>query len=210
MWETIVPGWTDRAVFVGQTGSGKTTLAYRLLAAHRPYVVAVDPKRLLNWPWPIVGTLAELGAVDPRKMPRLIYRPSYEEISDPWALEGLWRWIYERGNTTCYVDETYLVTAGDQYPRFFGACLTQGREHGVEMWLATQRPMKIPQIVLSESEHAYLFRLRLRQDRVKMAEITGVEPEAIAALAKRVFLYARQDEAGVRGPYTMNLERMTA
>lgn len=208
MWETIVPDWTDRAVFVGQTGSGKTTLAYHMLAAHRPYVVAVDPKRMLKWPWPVVTDLAALSKIEPERVPRLIYRPSYDEISDPWALDDLWHWIYRRGNTTCYVDETYLVTAGDQYPRFFGACLTQGREHGVEMWLATQRPMKIPQIVLSESEHVYVFRLRMPQDRAKMADIAGMVPDEIAQLQKRQFLYARQDEAGARGPYTLNLTRV--
>lgn len=191
--QNITPGPTDRAVFVGQTGSGKTTLAQHLCATRR-FVVALDPKALLKWPGYVrVTSLDRVIALKPTEAPRIIYAPALDELTDPDTINTFFRWVYERGNCTVYIDELYAITSGDIYPYYLGACYTRGRERKVETWGATQRPARVPQIVFSEAEHLYAFKLRMPQDRERVEKMSGIGEDRLAALAKRQFIYAPQD-----------------
>lgn len=186
----VTPSRTDRALIVGQTGSGKTTLARQLLST-RKYSVVLDYKGKLNWPEYSVNTKLSSLANDTNA--RLLYRPTFEESTDAEISAKLWEWIYRRGNCTVYVDETAAITKGNQYPFYYGAVLMRGRELGLEMWSGTQRPLEIPSVVLSESEHVYAFRLRLPQDRKRVEDLAGIDAASIKRLPKQSFLYAPQD-----------------
>ena len=199
----LLPAKGERAMFVGQTGSGKTTLA-RVLLETRRYVVVLDNKGMLKWPdYHVHKTLDDLAK---DKHPRLIYRPSWVESTDPIAVEDFFAWVYLRRHCTCYIDELMSLDqrGGDNYPPHFGACLTRGRELGIELWSATQRPKRVPQVSISEAEHVYAFHLKLPQDRDRVAELTGMESDRIAALPKFDFLYSRQD-APTQGPLRLKL-----
>jgi hypothetical protein len=197
----LVPARGDRVMFAGQTGSGKTTLA-RVLLSTRRYVVALDTKGMLRWPEYRVYT--SLDKLRKATEERLIYRPPFHVAEDDAEREDFFRWIYLRRNCTCYVDELMQATRGEVYPRHFGAGFTRGRELGVEMWTSTQRPVSVPQVSLSESEHVYAFRLRLPQDRDRVEALAGIDAERIARLPKHHFLYSRQD-ADVIGPLRLAL-----
>lgn len=203
-FESLTPRRTDRAFLVGQTGSGKTTLARALLST-RKYVVVFDVKGTLNWSeYVVTRDFKTLFSYDPEKVPRIIYRPYYDELQDESVIDRLFSWVYRRRNTTIYVDETAGITRADTYPYHLGACLMRGREMGIETWLSTQRPTRIPMITMSEAEHFYIFRLQMVQDRVRIESMTGVPQEQIATLPKRRFYYAPQDDV-VRGPLTLSL-----
>lgn len=197
----LLPGRTDRAFICGQTGSGKTTLV-RALLAQRKYVVVLDGKGNLDWAgYALRRRFANLVG---DKAHKLIWRPSHEELRDFDALDRFFEWIFRRGNTTLYVDEAYTVTRGDELPDFYHACLTRGREYGVEVWSGTQRPLRIPQVLMSEAEHSYLFRLKMLQDRAKVASMVDIRAEDLRALPKHQFFYAPQD-GEVRGPMRLKL-----
>lgn len=196
----IAPGPTDRAALVGQTGSGKTYLA-RVLCESRPYVVTLDAKGTLDWPgYRVVRTLRELANATE---PRLTYRPEYAAYNDREHIEQFLEWCYRRGNTTVYVDEIFSIATASDYPDGLGQILTRGREMGVTLFGSTQRPAGCPRILFSESEHVYSFYLKLWQDRQRLRDDVGIDPDRIAALPKRYFLYARQDARTVRGPLTL-------
>lgn len=189
---SLVPRASHRAVFVGQTGSGKTTLA-RLLLRTRKWTVVLDAKGTLNWPG--YRLITRWDALMRAGEARITYRPTFDEIADEGAMDAFFSWIYERQRTTVYVDELAAISNGDTYPRAFGACLMRGREVGVEVWTATQRPTRVPQVVLSESEEVFAFRLRLPQDRMRVEALTAIPAARIATLRKRDFIFAPQDGA---------------
>jgi DNA helicase HerA-like ATPase len=190
------------------TGSGKTTLARYLLQGRlrnsqtRKYKVVADYKGKIDWPEYERHT--SLKSLVKSKTPSLLYRPTYGESQDTETIAAFWEWIYRRGGTTVYVDETTAITNGNTYPYHYGGCFVRGRELGIEVWSATQRPKDIPQIVLSESEHSYCFRLRLDQDRERVEQTTGISRDAIASLEKQYFLYARLD-GNVQGPLHLSI-----
>lgn len=108
-------------------------------------------------------------------------------------IDTFFRWVYERYNTTLYVDETAAISDAQEWPFHLGACLHRGRERRVETWLATQRPSRIPASVWTESEHTYIFKLRYGPDRKKVQDMTGVDESDIYALPKHRFIYAPED-----------------
>ena len=102
-----------------------------------------------------------------------------------------------------YVDEVYAYATGTYVPEGLFACITRGRSRGVGGIFATQRPALIPLVILSESDVAYVFRLRLDQDRKRIRDTFGVSEGAQLALRKYEFYVAAAGD--VRGPYTLRL-----
>lgn len=211
----LVPIPTDRVVLVGQTGSGKTTLARHLLRARR-YVVVHDAKGTLHWPgYRVYSTIDQLVREvdrDPLGIARIIYRPEAIELRDRGAAEAFCQWVYERRATTLYADELYALSMPwglEPLPALW-ACITRGREHGVEVWAATQRPYRIPLAMLSEAEHYYVFRLRDAASRHRVEELTGLSVTAQWELPKTWFYYISADSADrdPLGPLRLDLSRV--
>lgn len=195
----LLPGATDRAAIVGQTGSGKTYLAERILA-FRAYCVVYDAKGRIAWPgWEVHTRLVDLKRSE---SPRLIYRPTYHELVDEEKVNEFFAWVYDHESRTCYIDEIYAIAKGDNYPYYYGACLTRGREKDISIITSTQRPSRVPVVMFSESEHVYCFKLKMEQDRDRVEAMTGIDPDAIADLDKEYFYYCPQD-GDISGPWRL-------
>jgi len=212
----ISPRVSNRAALIGMTGSGKTTLAQIFLSSF-PFAVVHDAKGLIKWRgYRRHRSLSSLFADknydvenvngEIREFQRLIYAPGHAEQRDTVAVNEFFRWVYERRRTALYVDEVYRVCRRAEIPEFYHAILTQGREYDITTLSSMQRPKLIPQVVLSESGHFYVFRLLLEPDREKVKETLGFPTERQQALRTHQFLYAT--ETGARmGPIRLRLGR---
>jgi DNA helicase HerA-like ATPase len=162
----------ERVLFAGRTGSGKTFLARQLLAASRRLVV-IDAK----------GTLNDWNATEPDSLAwyrflrggegRLRILPPITDDPAGWY-EKLFEELYEAGTLTLYIDEAYaVVPPGTRAGKWLNALYTRGRERGIGVWAATQRPAWIPLFMISEADWVFAFRLSLVEDRQRLAAIAG-------------------------------------
>jgi hypothetical protein len=156
----------------------------------KPYSVTYDAKISDNISdWDSQEFHDDFDSLVDSDFPRLIYRPSFRESVDPDAQDDFFAWVYERRHTRLYVDEAYALLGGTHPSFHLQACLSRGRERGISTIIATQRPKRIPLITLSESEHIYIFRLNLAEDRGRAWEITGIDPLDQADLRNYEFFY---------------------
>lgn len=162
-----------RALFVGATGSGKSTLMKALLHGVKN-VMVIDPKRTFVLPESYNATITtDRTTVEnwDSESP-LIFRPGADVINDPFAYDWFFYNAYERENTLVVVDEVYLLVKQNNMAPGYGACIQLGRERGVGVWHATQRPSRVPINIISESEDVFAFRLRNPNDQERIAEYT--------------------------------------
>lgn len=191
---------SEHTFIAGRTGSGKTILAYYYLSSF-DFVRVLDIKGMFK-PWDkfnftpqkecaIVTEFSKLAAAARRKK-YIIYRPRFEELQAEFY-DAFFKWCYMQKHCTVCVDEVMGVydTAHKVLP-YHKAILTRGRELDVNIFNLTQRPSNIPQLIMSESTHFYVFNLNLEIDRQKMVNITG-QNELINQPGKYTFWYYNFD-----------------
>ena len=189
--EPVLPD--NRVAFVGRTGSGKTYLA-RALLNDVDRLIVLDAKGTITGP--------EWRVEDFDGASRALRNPDSEfRLRVPAPINGDWEpflWAaYEAENCTVYIDEVYGVETGTKPSNALRACITRGRELGIGVWAATQRPSQIPLIILSEADWIFTFQLRLDVDRKRMAELIG--PAALDPLSgHNVVVYNDKLEKPVR------------
>lgn len=166
---------SEHVFIAGRTGTGKTVCARQYLSGFE-YVVALDTKGKLQWPevdpkeLTLVKHLRDLPKV---ATPKIIYRPTWEEL-EPEYFNEFFRWCYQRQNCQVWIDEVMGVCKSPfDIPDYYKAILTRGRELHVTAWSLTQRPSGIPQLIISEATHLFIYDLNLPQDRQKLVEVTG-------------------------------------
>lgn len=165
----------EHVFLAGRTGSGKTYLARKYLARY-PEVVVLDTKGKFTWPEVPAAEktlITSLEKLSKQTKAKIVYRPNWKELDAEWY-DAFFEWIYNRQNTICYIDEAMQVCPNVlTIPKYYKALLTRGRELGIGVWTASQRPKDLPQVVMSEATHFFAFDLNLPQDRRKIMEITG-------------------------------------
>lgn len=161
----------QRVLSVGKTGSGKTYLN-EYMTSRIARLIALDPKPSLR-KWPNLETVTSLNHPDVRALKRGENR----RIRVPDPGKGMAGWIpwlqliWEMGNVTTYMDEINLIVHPRRVaPIEFSRLYQQGRERGIGVWGATQRPVNIPLICVTEVDWIFMFRLGNRADRKLIAD----------------------------------------
>lgn len=182
-WDVLRLGREQHGFIVGENGFGKTELARRIIEDRfKKRSVVYDPKHSRNISgWKDTGHVffysqdaIARNEWAKKRAARIIYRPPLSEIDDVHAQDEIFRWVFERGGTRLYVDECSSLLGESRPSRYFKFCLTQGRELGLSILCATQRPASIPIITMSEASKFYLFHLNMEEDKARMAKITSI------------------------------------
>lgn len=162
----------DRAAFVGKTGSGKTHAA-KLYASGFNNVMVLDTKGNFKWDGvPVIKTLDKLMKETEGKF---IYRPIDSEMNQDYY-DAFFEFCYKRRHTVVIVDElAQVMTSSQDILPNWQNIMQRGRELNVGIFNCTQRPMGVPKTTFSESEHTFCFRLKLEDDRKRVAEFMGRE-----------------------------------
>lgn len=174
-------------VFVcGGTGSGKSALAEVYLAGENfPFVVKIDTKGeyfertaagLPPWKGLIEGedydVIFKLKDLEKSNKAKIIYVPDYDEQEHEYY-DAFFKWIYERQNTTVWIDELMsIVENAHRIPRFLKAIYTRGRSRQTSVWSCSQRCNEIPNIILANTQIFFVFTMNLEADRKKLVLMT--------------------------------------
>lgn len=192
----FLPSPGERAILFGQSGSGKSiAAAWMLHYMPAPIVIydtKVSPSLVRCFPGAdIVDGLT--GARIALRKPVTILRPSPEELSDPEFLDdALWRLYLRKVPMTLYLDEALDLHVAGRAGRGLLACVSRGREQGITLMIATQRPAWVSLYLLSEAQHYYVFKLRLKADKDRVEQITGFR---LRPLDKHHFVHIDNDDA---------------
>jgi hypothetical protein len=174
-----LPG--ERAIVLGQTGSGKTVLNMHLLQHLQTTPVIIydtkeEPKfESLPHSRVVFDDRDLADAVDDPSLDYIIHRPHIDLLPDWRALdELLTRHYYDFRGVDAYIDELtqFHGTAGS-YGKGLNALYARGRSRGITLLGSSQRPARISQLALSESQHVFQFHLSKRSDRKKVSDDTG-------------------------------------
>lgn len=154
--------------------------------------LAVD--RMAAWAMRSVRSVTEVWAQD---QPRALIADTsgFEEQRERTAvavalLEQLWSTRKERRPLLLVVDEAHDVCpaepadplqrlAVDRFTRIAG----EGRKYGIHLLLASQRPDKLPENVLSQCDNLLLMRVNSAGDRAALATRFGFVPPELVELA---------------------------
>ena len=170
---------TNERVFIcGMTGSGKSEFAKRFLPFY-PRVVFHDREfgnsdLIQNYHFTPVHDPETLLMYIQKGKKRILYQPSQggekEGVED---FNRVCEIVFKTRNIALMVDEVSSVVSGQNAPYWFGEIQRLGRKYNVGCISLTQRPMKLDQTLLSESEHMFIFKLKMDQDRVKISKVCG-------------------------------------
>ena len=170
---------TNERIFIcGMTGSGKTEFAKRFLPFY-PRIVFHDREfgnsdLIQQYHFTPVHDPETLLIYIQKGKKRILYQPSQggekEGVED---FNRVCEIVFKTRNIALVVDEVSSVVSGQNAPYWFGEIQRLGRKYNVGCMSLTQRPMKLDQTLLSESEHMFIFKLKMDQDRVKISKVCG-------------------------------------
>jgi uncharacterized protein len=150
--------------------------------------------RMAAWAGQSAPTLADVWA---HERPRVVIADSsgFEGRRERMAvavavLQQLWARRKERRPLLLVVDEAHDVCPADpadQLQRLavelFARVAGEGRKYGIHLLLASQRPDKLPDNVLSQCDNLLLMRVNSIGDRAALAERFGFAPPGLVELA---------------------------
>jgi len=233
--------YQDRAGFCGPTDSGKTRAMAEVLK-HFDDVLLTSPKRKWDWElqpiddpkaWERQQKRFSRRAYDLKELDRELNAVAREDSGDPVVflpermadrrlhhavLDTPYRIALERGNTMTATDELYYHANGSNFESaapWLYYTITGGRSDGVGSMYCFQRPVWVPKVALSETQHLIVFFLEEQDDRDTIDARAGKErggksPIDWETLRNEDHTFVYVTRRFVSEPLTLDLEKEAA
>jgi len=160
-----------RYTFIGKTRSGKSFLAWYLLhhfaKDKERQIIFIDPKHEHK----------QFGDGKELNFPKLV--KSYDSKAHVqvfqtfnWnaALDHMVDTVLKRGNVIVVLDELGGIADANRVPSGLTRLWTQGGGKGVGAWAMLQRPKRTPQVIKTQTELYFVFRINSTEDRRDLLE----------------------------------------
>jgi hypothetical protein len=177
--------WRDRVIVFGQTGSGKSVLLNHLFAGYRCQRVLLDTKdefridgvepttrvESIDWTQPVIHYIDDRGDLrEYDKLFKAFIQRRQGRVPGPRNY-GLKVCVHEAGDL-----------CGDnpgRTPQWVSAYTRKGRAHGQGMDAGSQRPVNLPKVMRTETQHVFVMAKGEfdPDDYPVIAQVVGV-PEA--------------------------------
>lgn len=184
----------QRILIVGASGSGKSHHAREIIAKQSGvHFLILDlkddaqdmAKHLFSMGQRVAITNDEIKAINLlQNFNVVIFTPS-ENFDDDDISDFLLRFYRNVRNAGICFDEAYLLKATIGLKTL----LTRGRSRNLSVISCSQRPVVVPSVCRSESNHVFVHRLKLPKDIQTIQELTGADKAAISNLAQYDYLY---------------------
>lgn len=192
----------EHVALIGPTGCGKTTLAESLLKLRTAVVViATKPKSESITRFAKKNYYQIIRDWDKRppyqQAKKLVLWPTMTRIGDTsnqqlQVYKALAR-IFTIGKWCVYLDELKYITDTLNLKRVVDLYLLQGRELGISLMVAAQRPAWIPLEVYDMSTHVFLWQERDERNLARMAGLASLDTrlirQTVTNLEPHEFLY---------------------
>ena len=191
----------ERMLFCGKTGSGKSALAKYLLEQAQKLlharIIIIDADDSFSKKKSYLGLGTVEAPVKVKAYARFadvqLYVPD-GMAKDDSIVNEIFEHALEDGDCIVYIDEAMGLVTQNSYSREFSNLWTRGRKHHTAAWIATQRPMRVPEIILSQAEHAFIFRINHLDDRKRLVEYMDI-PEILAEPVEKYYFWYKHSDA---------------
>jgi len=107
------------------------------------------------------------------------------------ALNG----IVRDGGWTLWIDETKYASEMLSLRKEISFCVDQLRSNNSSIICGAQRPSWLPQSVLANASHVFLWKSTNREDQIKLADVGGIDAKVVRDEAKSLgsheFIYIK-------------------
>jgi hypothetical protein len=212
------PTRSNFVTLVGKKGSGKSQLARMFWLSYPFDRLVIDPTgdvdagdpdtHELRPPLPARWPTPEVDERGRRKRQTLRFMPDPGEptyVDDMDRAVGLAHWHPDR-RALLWIDEIDELTKAQFSPPHLRRALKQGRHRRLSLLCCGPRPVNIDPLVLAQADYVGVFRLPNPNDRRRVAETCGIEPDEFdhwhGELEEHGFLWydQRADELTVCDP----------
>jgi len=121
-----------------------------------------------------------------------LFRPTVPGYADERLMRFLQE-VFDEGNTLVIFDEIFGILDPNHQPPIIMQIWSQGRKHDIAAWSASQRPSRVPEIIMSQADNWAIFQLLNDKDKAKIADWTNSPIIEETRLPKRKWFFFNAD-----------------